>query len=181
MKPPKKKKSGDISDLFGESPDTTLTKGERGAPAALRAIEAHELQCRNEKDEAHEEWKKFYAKIVDEDPVSIERADRLHRDYFAALELWDDATKKLALFDKGVSAERREGEKIPVSEAREIFAQYELCILQAVESYVISISQQAAICESPEAFHIAHAEAIKTARDSAIKLARSEGVIPAWL
>ena len=32
-------------------------RGELGAPAALRAIEEHELRCRQEKDEARTVWR----------------------------------------------------------------------------------------------------------------------------
>ncbi len=173
-----KQKKESVADLFGDSPPPI---GEKGAPAALKAIEAHELQCRNEKDEAHKEWKEAQDLVAEGDDVSESKERRLHFRYIEALEHWDDATKKLALFDKGVSAERREGEKIPVAECKEIFAQYELSLRLAMEAYIIKIAQDAALCESAEGFHLAHAEAIRACREGAIASARREGVLPGWL
>jgi hypothetical protein len=155
--------------------------GESGAPAALKAIEAHELACRKEKDLAHSAWKRAQELEVEGDDVS-ERKERLtHTRYVESLEHWDDATKKLAIFDKGVKEERREGEKILVSEVKEIFAQFDLSINLAVEQYIIAQAQSAALCGSPEEFHLAHADNIRAAKAGAIDAAKREGVLPNWI
>lgn len=154
---------------------------EAGAPAALRAIEIHELKCREEKDAAHAEWKDAQRLEVEGDDVSEAKERRMHYRYVEALEHWDDATKKLAVFDKGVTKERREGEKIAVEEAKEIFAQLDLCGTLSMEAYIASQAQSAALCDSPEGFMVAHAENIRAARSGAIDAAKRDGVLPAWI
>lgn len=156
-------------------------QGDTGAPAALAAIERHELECRTEKDNALAEWKEAKRLVVDGDDVSERKERRLHNQYRDALEMWDDATKKLAVFDKGVRPERREGEKILVADAKELFAQYELCVDLALEQCIVADCQSAALCNSPDEFHAAHAENWRSAKASAIDAARRDGAIPAWL
>lgn len=171
-----KKQSVPAAHLIPSTP-----KQDSGAPAALRAIEIHELKCREEKNEAHAAWKEAQRCEAEGDEVSEIKERRMHNRYVESLEHWDDATKKLALFDKNVVNERREGEKVLVSDVKEMFAQLDASWTLAVESYVLAQSQSAALCESPEQFHIAHAENIRTAKASAIRDAAREGVIPAWL
>lgn len=156
-------------------------RNETGAPAALRAIEEHELRCRNEKDTAHKCWQERLRLLVVGDDVS-ERDERLsHSRYLEALELWDDSTKKLAVFDKGVRPERREGEKILVVECKEMFAQLFLSLNVALESYIISIAQNAYQCNSAEEFFQMHADNLRATRDTAIESAKRECVLPEWV
>ena len=154
---------------------------ESGAPAALKAIEEHEVQCRIAKDEAYRKWRNSVLLAVEGDDVS-ERNERLSlRDYNEALQMWDDATKKLAVFDKGVKQERREGEKVLVSEAKEIFKQFNLCYRMAIESYIITISQNVFECKSSQEFHGMHAENLRVTVQSAINDAKRDGVLPKWI
>lgn len=155
--------------------------GDTGAPAALEAIAAHELRCRKEMDTAYLLWQDAKAKRNEDDDVSMRSYNRTHRDYTDALEEWHASSKKLLDYDTKISPERRDGEKILVSECKEIFAQYELSLRLAHEAYIITIAQQAALCSSPEEFHRSHADTIRATRDGAIEAARKEGVLPTWL
>lgn len=152
-----------------------------GAPAALKAIEEHELQCRNEKERLRQERDAALETMVEGDDVSERKYRQRVNAYAEALQNWDEALKRLNTFDKGVSAERREGEKITVSEAKEIFRQLILSIDLAIEGYIISLSQSAALCESPEAFHISHADNLRAAKEGALEAARRDGVLPKWI
>jgi hypothetical protein len=156
-------------------------RGEKGAPAALAAIAEHELRCRTEKDAAYDAWNKAKDKLVEGDDVSERALNRAHREYLEVLEIWHDASKKLLEFEKAVPEAKRDGEKIAVSEAKEYFRQYALSIDLAVEQLVIQISQAAALCESPEEFHKAYAENIRSAKSGAVESAVAENKLPGWL
>lgn len=154
-----------------------------GAPAALEAIAAHELRCREAKDAAYLIWQKAKKDRNEDDDISMRTYNRTLRDYEESVEEWIDLTKALLGYDSKVSPARREGEKVSVDEAREYFRQYWLSIELAIEAYIVQISQAAALCESPEAFHLAHAENIRSAKDGAIDACfRGDSpVLPKWL
>ncbi len=152
-----------------------------GAPGALAAIAEHELRCRKEMESAYALWQDAKAKRNEDDDVSMRKYNRAHRDYTDALEEWHASSKKLLEYDTKISPERREGEKISVSECKEIFAQYELSLRLAHEALIVKLCQDAALCNSPEQFHAAHAEAMRATRDGAIEAAKADGVIPNWL
>lgn len=156
-------------------------KPNTGAAAALKAIEEHEEKCRKDVQDAEAVWREAKSLAVEGDDVSERKERRLHREYTEALEMWHDATKKLAVFDKGVSQERREGEKIPLDEAKEIYAQLLLTVNLALESCVNMDAQSAALCDSPEAFHKAHADNWRSAKEGAIAAAVGDGVLPKWI
>lgn len=157
-------------------------RGDAGAPAALKAIEEHEVMCRSEKDEAQKAWKKAQVDLAanadDEILLQIER--RTHNQYLEELEIWDDATKKLALFDKQVVEHKREGVKILVTEAQELFAQFKLSIHLAIEDYMICIAQDAARGLSAEEFHHVHAEHLRERTTAALSAAVNDGKLPNW-
>lgn len=175
----KQKKKADIGELFGDAP--IEEKDNSGAAAELAAIESDARKCRQMRDAAFLVWEEADRKNVLGDDIKEADERRAWGRYLEMRELYENATKQLAVFDKGVSKERREGEKIPVSECKDIFAQYELSLKLAMEAYIIKIAQDAALCESAESFHLAHAEAIRACREGAIVSARREGVLPNWL
>ena len=157
------------------------TKGDKGAPAALIAIEEHEAQCRHEKDVARDLWKAAQAAFVEGDEVSERANSRTRRDYLDALEIWDDATKKLALFDKAVAPEKREGEKILRTDAQEIFAQIRLSLNLGLESYIIRACDMFAQPMSQEEAHKLHAASLRDCFRSAIDSAKRDGALPEWI
>ncbi len=154
---------------------------EAGAPAALKAIESHEVRCRADMENSYAEWKTAQSKRNEDDEVSERIANKAHRDYIDALEVWHEATKKLGEFDKRIAPERREGEKVGVEEVKEYFRQYQLSIDLALEAYIIHQSQAATLCNSPEEFHTAHAANLRAVKQGAIEAAIREGVLAKWV
>lgn len=152
-----------------------------GAPAALEAIAAHELRCRTEMDKTYALWQEAKVTRNEDDDVSIRIYNRLHRDYQDALEEWHLSSKKLLEFDTKVAPARREGEQVPVAEVKEIFRQVFLSIELANEDYILQVCQVAALCKSPDEFHLAHAGKLRGAVRSAIESAQRESVIPKWV
>ena len=94
---------------------------------------------------------------------------------------WNKTAKALLSYDRGVATDRKEGEKISVEEAKEIFRQFMLTIDLALEQRIIADAQSAALCDSPEAFHAASADNWRAAKDGALASAKSEGVLPNWI
>lgn len=156
-----------------------------GAPAALARLEKEELQCYEKKEEIA-----ALLNALEEPPLNASEEQRelwatqktrLESDLLFAFKRWDVARKALMEYDKSVAVEKREGEKIPIAEAKEIFAQLMLSINLALEQCAISSAQSAALCDSPEKFYKEHAENWRAAKDGAIASALGDGVIPKWL
>lgn len=162
-------------------------KSETGAPANAKLLERHAADAERDVVRIKDEIAILSAKIPQLN--GSDEAQRKAQNELSSLreslndsyDLWFKLSKQVREYDRAVDSTRREGEKIPVSEAKEIFAQYELSIMTAIECYIISISQKAALCSSPDEFHIAHADAIRTTRETAIGLAKEDGVLPSWL
>lgn len=155
--------------------------GESGAPAALEASAHHELRCRNEKDAAYDAWQTAKKNRNEDDDVSMRVYNRTLRDYLDVVEMWEESKKSLLAFDTKISPSRREGEKVLVEEAREIYRQLMLSVKLAIEACIIADAQSAALCDAPEQFHKAHAENYRAAMDGAIESAKSDGVLPGWI
>lgn len=155
-------------------------KGEQGAPAALRAIEEHEVRCREEKEIARDLWKAAQTALDEGDEVSLRTESRCRQDYLHALEIWDDATKKLALFDKTVTPEKREGERIPKAEAESFLTASTRGLRIALEQGLVSISQDAMQCATPEVFYTMAASQIRGAFTESMNTAVRESKLPSW-
>lgn len=156
-------------------------RGDKGAPAALKAIEEHELRCREEKDVARLAWKDAETQLVEGDEIAERRLNRTRRQYLESLETWDDSTKKLALFDKQVLPEKREGEKITKDDAEKYFTAYTRHARVAYENTIMSIAQDAIHCATPESFYGMAAGRLRHSLNDAMKTAHTEGRVPAWL
>lgn len=154
---------------------------EQGAPAALRAIEEHELRCRQEKDAAHVEWKERLEKLVIGDEVSEQDERRAKNRYHEALELWDDATKRLALYDKQIAPEKREGEKLLRSEAERILTQAWRFQRMGRETFIIGIAQDAIHCKDETEFYAKYADSIRECESASIISGFDNERFPEWV
>lgn len=157
-----------------------------GAPAALAWIANQEADSRRDyelrKDELNRLIKRQQGATPADDGTDwaalIRQAEHNLGHAAENVQKWQ---KSLATFDKQIAPERREGDKIPVSEAREIYEQLLLCVAIAAQSTRLTNAQQAALCDSPEAFDVATAGAWQGAIAGAIQAAKDDNVIPAWL
>ena len=163
---------------------TTQNDG-TGAPAALKRLETEELKCYQSKESLEAMLSTLEEPSLNATTEQRElwatTKTRIESDLLFSFKRWDVARKALMEYDKSVAPEKREGEKILVSECKEIFAQYQLSIDLAIEQTIIADAQSAALCDSPEAFHIAHAGNYRAAKEGAITAAKNDGVLPAWL
>lgn len=159
-------------------------KQETGAPAALRRLEEHELRCAREVDSLKVELARLRAMQAPDGDDALR--NHLNAIQFAVSNLseaqddWNKALKSLREFDKAVAPEKREGEKLLRSDVEEFFRQFDLSIALAIESYIISLSQDATRAESPEQFYQAHADNIRSCRIAAIEKAQQDGKMPKW-
>lgn len=158
---------------------------ERGAPAVAGRLEKHEQDA--EQDIIR--LKSEIQILLDAGPGEGDDEVRKWNNQLSSLrdqkdtayDLWFKLSKEVRDYDKAVKADRREGEKVAVSEAKEIFQQYELTIDLALEDYAIVASQEMFQLKSPQEIHMAHAEQWRTAKATAKEKALKDGVIPKWL
>ncbi len=168
------RKTGDVHTMT--SPAKTM-----GAPSALKAIEEHELLCRNEKDIARIARDEALLKLVVGDDMSEKNYRHKVTLYSDALANWDEALKRLNLFDKSVKESRREGEKIPVAEAQEIVRQMELTLRLGVESFFLAFCGTSARLESPQEIHFEGKSILETSIQIAKDEAKRENALPEWV
>jgi hypothetical protein len=155
-----------------------VTVETRGAPAVLKRLETTAARLELEIDDAASRLSALRA--LGENAVDKAALARVEAELISAKEDYLKTAKVLLSYDRGVSSERKEGEKVSVAEAQEWFAQLILSIRLAVEQVVIADAQSAALCESPEAFYAASAANYRAAVESALSAARKDGVLPGW-
>jgi len=158
-----------------------LAENALDAPGVLKQLQEDAWEARERKAAALArvfELQQMPENGIEVDKVAMARAEN---DLATAKDDWLKISKALLTYDRGVSSERKEGERVAVSEAREIFAQLILSITLAVEQVIIADAQSAALCDSPEAFYSAAADNYRAALDNALAAAKRDGVLPAWV
>jgi hypothetical protein len=163
--------------------DTSAPLQEMAAPAVLKRLQSSAAKFAEQEDDAEARLAELYmlspnAKETQDNKSAIARAEA---ELFNARDNFNKTAKALLNYDKGVATERKDGEKISVEEAREIFAQLMLTIDLALEQRIIADAQSAALCDSPEAFHRASADNWRAAKDGAVASAKADSVLPKWL
>ena len=162
-----------------------LGEEEKGAPAALARLETEELKCYQRKQELEHQLDNLpepsLNATTEQHELWATQKTRLESDLLFAFKRWDVAVKSLREYHEKIKPSEREGEKLLVSDAKEIFAQYQLSIDLAIEQTIIADAQSAALADSPEAFHVAHAANYRAAKEGAITAAKGDGVLPSWL
>lgn len=160
-------------------------KQETGAPAALRRLETHELECSEQVERLSKERSRLAAIEWPDGDEQIRQHRQRINDNLSQLadaqDSWNKSLKALREFDKSVSVERREGEKVSVVEAREIYEQLMLCVVLGVEAFILKFCQDCVDLKSPEDVYKAGAESIRQAMKDRLSEAHREKVIPKWL
>ena len=163
--------------------DTSAPLQEMAAPAVLKRLQSSAAKFAEQEDDAEARLAELYmlspnAKETQDNKSAIARAEA---ELFNARDNFNKTAKALLNYDKGVATERKDGEKISVEEAREIWKQFVLCVNLAMEQHIIASSQTAALCDSPESFHISAAVNWRSALTGIIDSAISDGTLPKWL
>ncbi len=161
-------------------------KNEQGAANTAKRLESHEADAEAQivrlKDEIARyqiEHDKLDGAEDRQGPIRSKLA-ALRSELNDAYDLWFRLSKQVREYDKSVSSERREGEKILRSEVEEFFQQYDLSLRLAIESYIIALSQDACRAESPDQFYQAHAGNLRSCVRAAIDSAVKDGKLPKW-
>jgi vacuolar-type H+-ATPase subunit I/STV1 len=159
---------------------------ETGAPANAKLLETHAADAERNVVRIKDEIEKQTGMLAQADG-SDEQTRRIQNTLASlrehsndAYELWFKLSKQVREYDKAVDTSRREGEKIPRADVEEFFRQFDLSIVLAIESYIISLSQDATRAESPEQFYQAHADNIRSCRVAAIEKAQQDNKLPKW-
>lgn len=156
-----------------------------GTSAALSRLGAHELQLSTEVDKLKDKLALLRAEPLpasDEDQRTQRNAISQTIEQISELqENWIKAVRALREMDKAVPKSAREGEKISVEDAKEAFAQLQLSIFLAVDSFTLQVAQMALQCDSEEQFHEMCATKIRECVKGAIEVAKRDGALPAWI
>lgn len=159
-------------------------KQETGAPAALRRLEEHELRCAQECDKLKAERDRLRAMQEPEGDEALRNHHNAIQNAISNLadaqDDWNTSLKSLREFDKAVAPEKREGEKLLRADVEEFMQQVYISIDLAIESYIISLSQDATRAESPEGFYQAHADNLRSCKVAAIEKAIQDKKLPTW-
>lgn len=159
-------------------------KQETGAPAALRRLEEHELKCSQECVRLESERNRLRGMIEPEGDEAVRNHHNAIQNAVSNLadaqDDWSKALKNLREFDRAVAPEKREGEKLLRADVEEFMQQVYISIDLGIESYIISLSQDATRAESPEAFYQAHADNLRSCKVAAIEKAIQDKKLPTW-
>lgn len=159
---------------------------ETGAPANAKKLEQHASEAEQQVVRTRTEIQDLLADLPkhdgsDEKQKKIrESIDSLYNRLGKEYDLWLDLSKQVVAYDKAVSETRRDGAKILQTDAEEFFQQYDLSLRLAIESYIISLSQDATRAESPEQFYQAHAGNLRSCVRAAIDGAIKDNKLPGW-
>jgi hypothetical protein len=156
---------------------------ELDAPSVLRRLQSDAAKFAAQIDDAESRLGVFQAISPNaaETKENREQIARIECELITARKNFSDTAKTLLNYDSKVKEERREGEKLLVSEAKEIYRQLVLSLNLALEQRLLADAQSAALAQSPEEFYTASAENWRAARDTAIDTAKKEGAIPDWV
>lgn len=157
-----------------------------GAPANAALLESHASDAESEVVKIKAERTRLQALVAQFDGAPekqkpyVEALADIPSQLEKAYDLWFKLSKQVLDYDKKVDLSRREGEMVPALEAKEFFAQFHLSITLAIESYIISLSQDATRAESPEQFYQAHADNLRSCMTSAVEKAQKDNKLPKW-
>lgn len=157
-----------------------------GAPANAKLLESHAADAEAEVVKIKTERLRLQEAVakLDGDPEKqkpfLAQLSDLPAQLEKAYELWFKLSKQVLDYDKKVDTARREGEMIPRDDAQEFFAQLILSYNLAIESYIISLSQDATRAESPEEFYQKHSENLRSCVTSAFDKAQKDEKLPKW-
>lgn len=157
-----------------------------GAPDSAKRLEAAEAQAAAKRERLEEELDKLELELKQADGDTErekeidEKITRVVKSLLAQTKMWIELAKQVNSFYKTVDESKRDGEKILRADVEEFFSQFLLSIKLAIESYIISLSQDATRCESPQEFYQAHDGALRSCMSAAIQQAISDGKLPNW-
>jgi len=162
-----------------------VKQSDKGAPAAAGRLEIHEAAAEQKVNAIGEQIEALRELVQPNSPDEEKKALNaqildLERQHLAAYKLWFELSKQVRDYYKTVDSSKREGEKIPRSDVEEFFQQFNISIDLAIESYIISLSQDATRAESPEAFYLMHADNLRSCKVAAIQRAIQDKKLPSW-
>lgn len=163
-----------------------MKQSNTGAPANALLLESHAADAEREVVRIKGDIAKLAERIPQLDG-SDELQRKANQELLAlreglneAYDLWFKLSKQVREYDKAVDTSRREGEKVPRADVEEFFQQFNISIDLAIESYIISLSQDATRAESPEAFYLMHADNLRSCKVAAIQRAIQDKKLPGW-
>lgn len=172
-------------------------KQETGAPAALRKdkgapanallLEAHAADAESEVMRIKGDIAKLVEKIPQLDGADelLRKANNellaLRENLNDAYELWFKLSRQVREYDKAVSEQRRDGEKILRTEVERLLTQSWRFQRIGREAFVIGIAQEAMHCIDEKDFYARYAELIRGCESDSIKAGIENDKFPKWV
>lgn len=148
-------------------------KSDIGAPAALRRLEEHELQCAQQVDKLEAELSRLRATQEPEGDDAIRTHRQRIQDAVSNLTTsqddWNRALKSLREFDKAVSPAARDGVKIPQAEVERVLVQTWRFQRLGREAFIVAIAQDAIRCKDEADFYGKYADGIRECETNALR------------
>ncbi len=147
---------------------------ETGAPANAKLLESHAADAEREVVRAKEQLsalRELYQPNGDaETQKSISaQIDKLSRDLENAYDLWFKLSKQVREYDKAVSEQRRDGEKIARVDVERMLTNAWRFQRIGRESFIIAMAQDAIRCKDEQDFYAKYADSIRTCESDSLK------------
>ena len=165
---------------------TKPAKSDKGAVATASRLEEHEREAERLFSELTAKIPQLWADYNAADGNEAEQKriagqiESIQKQADTQFKRWMDLSKQVREFYKSVAEEKRDGEKVSRIDAEEFFKQFRISLKMGIESYVISLSQDACRVDSPEAFYQAHADNLRACLAAALGEAERDGKLPNW-
>lgn len=163
-----------------------MTKKETGAPANAKLLEQHAADAEQQVTRTRTTISDIIAELPKHDGNDVKQQtmrdelNTLHARLIKEYDLWIKLSKQVLDFDKAVSEQRRDGEKVSRIDVEEYFRQFMLSLDLAIESHAITIAQEACRAESPTEFLRATHEGWLACKQAQIDAAIRDGRLPEW-
>lgn len=155
------------------------SKSETGAAAALRRWEDQERRESLTVQKLETELTRLRS-LKQTDSV-LQKIDSIERNLDGAKDQWAQTSKLLLSFERGVSPEKREGEKMLVSDIEKLLEAAWRADRIAYESFCLTISQDAIRCNNEQEFYGKYVQSIRDCRINALRAGIENQHFPAFV
>jgi hypothetical protein len=154
-----------------------MTKQDTGAAATLKRWEQQELAESETVKKCESDLNRLRKLKQTEDNIARVRNAEYALD--AAKERWEDTSKVLLSFERGVAPEKREGEKLLASYIEDFLENTFRAIRISNAAFGLSIAQDAIRCKDEQEYYLKHNESCMKNMENAVKAGIENNHMPA--
>lgn len=162
-------------------------KQETGAPANAKLLESHAAdaerditEIKKQRSNIREQIAKLDGDIDAQKPFKDQISD-LGDDLEKAYDLWFKLSRQVKDYDKAVSEQRRDGEKIAKVEVERLLTQSWRFQRHGRERFIVSIAQDSIHCKDEMEFHAKYADSIRECEANLLRGGIENEKFPEWV